>query len=124
MISVVTGTQPAGTLSDNQKAALVRLLGDDDPAVHQVVREKILSCGLSAVAWLRPHVLSGEPILRRHAQEIIRHLNRQTADDEFLAFCLTEGNDLNLEQGAWMLARTRYPETNVEAYQALFDSFA
>jgi regulator of sirC expression with transglutaminase-like and TPR domain len=124
MISFVTGTRPTDTLSESQKAALVRLLGDEDPAVYHVVRERILSCGLGAIAWLRPHMLSGEPVLRRHARDIIRHLNRQTADDEFLAFCLTEGNDLNLELGAWMLARTRYPEINVEAYQALFDSFA
>ncbi len=124
MISVATGTRPSETLSESQKAALVRLLGDEDPAVYQVVRERILSCGQAAIPWLRPHLLNGEPVLRRHAQDIIRHLNRQTADDEFLAFCLTEGNDLNLEQGAWMLARTRYPEINVEAYQALFDNFA
>jgi regulator of sirC expression with transglutaminase-like and TPR domain len=124
MISVITGTRTPETLSESQKAALIRLLGDEDPAVYQVVRDRILSCGLAAVAWLRPHTLSREPVLRRHVQDIIRLLNRETADDEFLAFCLTEGNDLNLEQGAWMLARTRYPEINVEAYQALFDSFA
>jgi regulator of sirC expression with transglutaminase-like and TPR domain len=124
MISVLTGTQPAETLSESQKAALIRLLGDDDRAVYEVVRQKFLSCGLAAIPWLRPHTISADPILRRHAQEIIRHLNRQTADDDFLAFCLTESNDLNLELGAWMLARTRYPEINVEAYRALFDSFA
>lgn len=124
MISVAIGTRSPETLSESQKAALIRLLGDEDSAVYQVVRERILSCGHAAIPWLRPHLLSSDPVLRRHAQDIIRHLNRQTADDEFLAFCLTEGNDLNLEQGAWMLARTRYPEINVEAYQALFDNFA
>ncbi|HXD00718.1 MAG TPA: transglutaminase-like domain-containing protein [Verrucomicrobiae bacterium] len=124
MISVVTGTQAPDTLSESQKAALIRLLGDDDPAVYQVVKEKILTCGQATVEWLRPHTLSRDPMIRRHAQEIIRHLTRQTADDKFLAFCLTEGADLNLEQAAWMLARTRYPEINVEAYQALFDNFA
>jgi regulator of sirC expression with transglutaminase-like and TPR domain len=62
--------------------------------------------------------------LRRRAQEIIQHLARQTADDRFLSFCLTEGNDLNLEQGVWLLAQTQYPDINVEAYQALFDSYA
>jgi regulator of sirC expression with transglutaminase-like and TPR domain len=124
MISAATENRSPETLSPSQKAALICLLGDEDPAVYRVVREKILTCGQAAVAWLRPHTLSGEPMVRRHAQEIIRHLTRQTADDQFLAFCLTEGNDLNLEQGAWMLARTRYPEINVEAYHALFDSFA
>src|SRR5205807_1185441 len=29
-----------------------------------------------------------------------------------------------LEQGLWLLAQTEYPEINVEAYQALLDTFA
>jgi regulator of sirC expression with transglutaminase-like and TPR domain len=110
--------------SDREKAALIRLLGDDDPVVYRAVRQKILQSGQAAVGWLRPHILSSDPALRRHAQDIIQHLQRETADDRFLGFCLTEGNDLNLEEGAWLLARTRYPDINVEAYQALFDSFA
>ena len=112
------------TLSDSQKAALISLLSDEDPAVYQAVRDKILSCGQSVIEWLRPHTLSSDPALRRRAQEIIQHLARQTADDRFLTFCLTEANDLNLEQGAWLLAQTQYPDINAEAYQALFDNYA
>ncbi|HWF17768.1 MAG TPA: transglutaminase-like domain-containing protein, partial [Verrucomicrobiae bacterium] len=111
-------------LSESQKAALVNLLGDDDPAIYQLVRDKILSCGDAATEWLRPHTLSSEPALRRRAQEIVQHFARRAADDRFLAFCLTEGNDLNLEQGAWLLAQTQYPDINPDAYQALFDSYA
>jgi regulator of sirC expression with transglutaminase-like and TPR domain len=112
------------TLSENQKHALIRLLGDESPAVHQAVRRKILSYGMPVISWLRPHTLSNEPALRRRSQEIIHHLMRLKADDRFLSFCLTEGNDLNTEQGAWLLAQTEYPSINVEAYQALFDSYA
>ena len=123
MISAAANKTP-GAPSEREKAALVRLLSDDDPKVYRVVRSRILESGHAAIEWLRPHTLSGDPMIRRHSQEIIQHLRRETADDRFLAFCLTEGNDLNLEQGAWLLARTRYPDINVEAYQALFDSFA
>src|SRR4051795_7088255 len=111
------------TLSETRKAALINLLTDEDPAAYQIVRGKILSCGLGAIGWLRPHALSSDPALRRRAQEIIQHLARQVADDRFLAFCLSQGEDLNLEQGAWLLAQTQYPDINVEAYQALFDSY-
>ena len=123
MISAASN-QTLATPSDRERAALIRLLGDDNPVVYRAVRQKILQSGQSAIGWLRPHTLSSDPALRRHSQEIIQHLQRETADDRFLAYCLTEGNDLNLEQGAWLLARTRYPDINVEAYQALFDSFA
>jgi regulator of sirC expression with transglutaminase-like and TPR domain len=111
-------------LSESQKAALINLLGDEDASVYHAVRGRIISSGQTATQWLRPHTLSSDPALRRRAQEIIQYFARQTADNRFVAFCLTEGTDLNLEQGAWLLAQTQYPEINAEAYQAIFDSYA
>ncbi|MDB6022816.1 MAG: hypothetical protein JWQ04_2673 [Pedosphaera sp.] len=123
-MGTASAIKPPDTLSESQKTALISLLGDESPVVYQAVRDKILSFGDTAVEWLRPHTLSSEPALRRRSQEIIQHLARHVADDRFLAFCLTEGNDLNLEFGAWLLAQTQYPDINLEAYQALFDSYA
>ena len=105
--------------------ALVKLLSDEDPAVYHLVREKILSYGQSAIAWMQPHVLSSDPVLRRRVQEVIDHLARRSADNRFLAFCLSQhGEELDVDQGSWLLAQTRYPDINVAAYQALFDSYA
>lgn len=109
---------------DRQQAALLTLLGDEDPAIYQAVRDEIISQGPAARVWLQPHRLSSDPLLRRRAQELIRHFDRQSADDAFLAFCLRAGEDFSLEEAAWLLARTVYPDINVEAYQALLDSFA
>jgi len=110
--------------TENQKTALVNLLSDEDTAVYHAVRGKILSYGQQASAWLRPHTLSSDPILRRRSTEIINHLARQEADNRFLGFCLSHGEDLDLEEGIWLLAQTQYPDINRAAYQALLDSFA
>jgi regulator of sirC expression with transglutaminase-like and TPR domain len=110
--------------SESKRAALLNLLADEDPAVYQTVREKILSCGPSATEWLRPHTLSSDPALRRRARQIVRHFDRQAADNRFLGFCLKHGEDFGLEQGLWLLAQTEDPEINVEAYKALLDHFA
>jgi regulator of sirC expression with transglutaminase-like and TPR domain len=110
--------------SESQKAALINLLSDEDPEVYRTIRHKILSYGSESLSWLRPHSLSSDPAVRRRVQEIIQHFARKEADNRFLAFCLTEGEDLNLELGAWRLAQTQYPDVNIEAYQALFDSYA
>jgi len=111
-------------LSESQKGALIKLLSDEDAAVYQMVRETILSHGQEVWSWMQPHVLSGDPVLRRRTQEILDHLARQLADNRFLAFCLSQGEDFDLEQGTWLLAQTRYPEINVAAYRAVLDSFA
>jgi regulator of sirC expression with transglutaminase-like and TPR domain len=111
-------------LSENQKAALIKLLTDDDIAVYHTIRGKILSYGQAAGEWLRPHTLSSDPVLRRRATELVQFLARQEADNHFLAFCLNQGEDLDVEMGAWLLSQTQYPDINIAAYQALFDSWA
>jgi regulator of sirC expression with transglutaminase-like and TPR domain len=116
--------RPKKRLSQGQRAALINLLTDEDPAIYHTVRREILSCGDSADEWVRPHMLSGNPVLRRRAQEIVRNLERQRADNRFLAFCLKHGQEFDLEHGAWLLAQSEFPEINVEAYQALLDSYA
>jgi len=124
-MSATTTAEKSQVLSESQRTALVKLLTDEDPAVYHLVREKILSCGQTATAWVQPHVLSSDPVLRRRAQEIVEHLARRLADNRFLAFCLSQhGEDLDLEQGMWLLAQTRYPDINVAGYQALLDSYA
>lgn len=124
MSSTIIAKSTAG-LTESQRAALLTLLADEDPAVYRPVREKILAGGRAVCEWLRPHTLSSDPVLRRRAVEIIQHFARQAADDRFLAFCLRHhGEEFNLEQGIWLLAQTQYPDTNLEAYQALLDSYA
>ncbi len=107
-----------------EKEALLKLLTDEAPSVHEAVRAKILTYGFSATRWLQPATLSSDPILRRRAIGIIRYLSRQAADNRFLAFCLTQGEELDIEEGTLLLAQTEYPEINTLAYQALFDSYA
>ncbi|MBI3848665.1 MAG: hypothetical protein HY298_00010 [Verrucomicrobia bacterium] len=112
------------TLSEKQKSALITLLADEDTAVYRKVRAKILSHGAAVSQWLRPYALDSNPVLRRRSMEIVHHLARKEADNRFLTFCLKQGEDLDVEAGAWLLAQTQYPDINIEAYQALLDSHA
>jgi regulator of sirC expression with transglutaminase-like and TPR domain len=117
-------SKPVDRLSDRKRAALITLLADDDPTVFQAVRAKLISFGTGVTTWLQPCTLSNDPLLRRRAREIIAYFGRQSADADFMNFCASRGEDLPLEEGALLLARTQYPEINVAAYAALLDSFA
>jgi regulator of sirC expression with transglutaminase-like and TPR domain len=114
----------AWKLEEKHKKALISLLADDDARIYQTVRETILSYGPASSVWMREHTLSNDPVLRRRANEIVQHFARQDADTQFLAFCLNQGEDSDLEQGLLLLARTQYPDINLEAYAALLDDFA
>jgi regulator of sirC expression with transglutaminase-like and TPR domain len=125
MSSLTTATrlQPA-SLSVGEQRALLSLLGDEDPAVYQTVRQRILADGDAALRWLEPASRSNDPVQRRRAIEIMRFISMRNADDKFLAFCLNSGEDLDLEEGAFLLAKTRFPEINAAGYSALLDHFA
>src|SRR3954454_21176652 len=99
MTSSPPTTLSSGKLSGSEQTALINLLADDDPAVFQAVRRKILSCGPEAVGWLRTHSISSDPILRRHVLEIISYFERKHADNQFLTFCLKHGEEFDLEKG-------------------------
>src|SRR5688572_10522507 len=117
-------SQRSVELSEKQRMALISLLVDDDPAIYRTVRNQLLSYGKEVGRWLRPHVLSSDPVMRRRALEIVSHFARQNNDEAFLAFCLTNGEELDLEQGTGLLARSQYPDVNIQAYQALYDHWA
>ena len=117
--------QPAiPPLTERERAALLKLLDDDDPAVHAAVRERIMALGPESCEWLRPHALSSDPVLRKRVHAIILHFERCATDSEFTAFCLRHGDTFDLETAALLLARTTYPEINLAAYRALLDEFA
>ncbi len=117
-------TKFSAKLDEKQRKALVSLLADEDAAVYRAVRQRILSYGPIAAQWVREHCLSNDPVLRRHAQEISHFFSRQDADTQLLAFCLNQGEDFDLEQGTLLLARTQYPDINIEAYRAWLDRMA
>jgi regulator of sirC expression with transglutaminase-like and TPR domain len=111
-------------LPAQQQTALIKLLSDEDPVVYEAVRDKILSLGSDTQIWLKPCQLSSDPLLRRHAQDIVRHFDRESADTRFMAYCLQDEDRLDLEKGALLLAATQHPEINAAAYSALLDGFA
>jgi len=62
--------------------------------------------------------------MRRRAREIVRHFEKQASDGQMLQFCRRQGEELDLEEATGLLAQTQFPETNTQAYQALYDSWA
>lgn len=120
-----TNAAPAASrVTDQQRSALIKLLGDEDPTVYQAVKEKIISLGSDTQLWLKPCQISGDATLRRHAQEIVRHFDRELADTRFMAYCLQDEATLDLEKGALLMAQTEYPEINPAAYSAILDALA
>ncbi len=112
------------SLSERDKAALVRLLSDPDPEVFEAIRQTLLNCGTEARPWLESGLGSRDRLVRKHSWRILTELDRSEADREFLSFCNRGGEQLNLEKGVWLLVRTAFPRLDQTSYQAQFDEFA
>jgi len=115
---------PASGFRESEKAALLKLLCDDDHSVHQAVRTRIISAGPEAEEWMRSLALHDDPVLRRRSQEIVRYFARQSADNHFLGFCLKNGEELDIEEAALQLAATEFPDISFDGYRALLDEHA
>lgn len=120
---LATQVEPA-SLSDRDKAALVRLLSDPDPEVFEPVRQTLMTCGTGVRPWLRAGLHSNDRLVRQHSWELITQLDRSSADAEFISFCKRGSENLNLEKGIWLLTRTVFPHYNQDEYQTKLDDYA
>ncbi len=120
----VTHISETHPLDDRWKAALLTLLGDEDPTVYEATRDEIVAHGMEARDWLEGSLDDVRGLARRRSREIVRFFYQQNADNDFTSFCLGAGDQLDLEHASWLLASTSFPEINIEAYSAWLDMFA
>jgi regulator of sirC expression with transglutaminase-like and TPR domain len=123
-MQALTIQQPVHALTERQRSALISLLADEDPGIYRMVRGQIMSFGAEACLWLRPHLLSGDPLMRRRSLEIVSSLGRRFGDEHFFEFCSRHGEEFDIEKGMELLVQTQYPDVNFEAYRALWDLWA
>ncbi len=123
-MSATSDNSEALGFSESQKQAILTLLADEDQGVFEQIRDTILERGPAAAEWLQQYTLDSDPLLRKRARGIVSHFEQQTADTEFLRFCLSSGEKLSVEEGVWLLAKTGFPEINIAAYIAVLDEYA
>jgi len=114
-----TGQPP----TEPQLRALVTLLGDDDPSVAEVARQRLAEAGEAGVEFLRRQRVHPDPAVRRRVREILDARDADQFDSEFLAFILNHGEHFDLEAAVWSFTRTTHPEINVAAFQAQLDEW-
>ncbi len=110
--------------TDRQLQALLRLLGDDDPAVFHMIRSQLLSVPEQSYAFLESNRLHPDPPIRRRVQQLLNEREASRHDAEFLGFVLSQGEHFDLEDGVWKFTQTSYPDINIAAFQAQLDDWA
>ncbi len=97
-----------------QKAALVKLLSDNDPDTVRLVKEQLASAGEEALADLRDLDGLDDERVSSHVSDVIHRIHRRSAIEEFSLLCHFFGDGVDLEQACLGLARAMEPGTDTQ----------
>lgn len=116
-----------GAKASSQINAILSLLDDPDPVVQSSIRSRLLELGEVAAPALRRVSLAGDSqFVRANADGMLRDIGLSKFRSEFdlVLSARPYGGDIDLEQGAFAVARLRYPELQIEEFLGQLDGMA
>lgn len=104
------------SLGEKQTKIIIDLLSDDDKDIVASMRHKLFDLGEETVQT----ILDGtHPDSRAHkeASRVLMRFREPSLEERFRNLSLDENGDIDLEEGAFTLARFAYPHLDVGAYK-------
>ena len=89
-----------------QKAALVRLLADDDEQTVRLVKEQLAQDGAGHLEYLRDLAGCDHPVAALHARDVLHEVMQHEALERFENLCGTFNDNSDLEEACWLLGAT------------------
>ena len=106
-----------------QIKALIRLLSDEDDRVARTIAGKLTEIGDPAVPLLREAEIE-QPEMAERISGILDDIRAQRLEGEFQALSACDDEGLDLEAGAFLIARFAYPDLDVAASVGVLDALA
>ncbi len=111
------------SVPDTQINALIRLLSDEDERVARAIAGKLTEIGDPAVPLLREAEIE-QPEMADRIGGILDDIRAQRLEREFHVLSTCTDDRLDLESGAFLIARFAYPDLDVPAYGERLDAMA
>ncbi len=112
-----------GHRSDTQIKALIRLLSDDNDRVAKTITQKLVEIGDSAVPLLLEAEIE-QPEMARRIEQVLDEIRGCRLEEELRALASGSEAHLDLETGAFLIARYAYPSLEVPGYSQQLDEMA
>ena len=103
--------------------ALLRLLGDDDPATLHLLKGQLAARGSAALPEMRALLAQADPVAARHVRDVIAEIEAHEAETVFGNFCAGFGVDGDLEEAAWRMAAVFLPGEDFAPQRALLNAW-
>jgi regulator of sirC expression with transglutaminase-like and TPR domain len=110
-------------VSENQIKALVRLLSDENDRIVKTITSRLIEIGDSAVPFLQEAELE-QPEMARRIEVILDEIRGTRLEEDFKALASIPEDEVDLEKGAFLIARYAYPNLDVATYRRQLDEMA
>lgn len=115
-------SQPTADMSPERRAALVKLLADDDPRISSVVWDHLERLGEGVLPDVEQASReSDDPRVRAQARRYLTEWARREVFREWVTYCREGG--ASLEAGVFLVARSEYPHADIKACRAVLDEY-
>jgi regulator of sirC expression with transglutaminase-like and TPR domain len=111
-------------LTEKEIRALIHLLGDDDIKTAQIARKTLLEARHDAEPYLEEARDSMDPHVRTRVYSILERLRLDELGSRFEQFSSMPSAWLDLEEGAFLIAESGYPNINRAHYRDMLDNMA
>jgi regulator of sirC expression with transglutaminase-like and TPR domain len=110
-------------IPESQIRALIRLLSDEDERIVQTISDKLIDIGPSAVPLLQEAEIE-QPEMAERIASVLEEIRGGKLEDELVQLASMPEERMDLEQGAFLIARYAYPSLDVSVYTRLLDEMA
>lgn len=111
-------------LTEKEIKALIHLLGDDDIKTAQIARKTLLEARHDAEPYLEEARDSLDPHVRTRVYSILERLRLDELGSRFEQFSSMPSAWLDLEEGAFLIAESGYPNINRAHYRDMLDNMS
>jgi regulator of sirC expression with transglutaminase-like and TPR domain len=111
-------------LDSTEIRSLIKLLDDESEEIVSTVKGKLLENGIASIPSLEEAIETGSPVLRERMRSIIHELATAQVRVQLEELRHGEVADLDLEAGAFVVARYGYPNEDLKWCSKVLDNFA
>ncbi|MEZ4651128.1 MAG: transglutaminase-like domain-containing protein [Candidatus Eisenbacteria bacterium] len=97
------------TKTPEEIEALVSLLADEDPRIYEIVAGHVRELGETAVPVLERWIEDSDARIRMRCRHLLQEIQAGEVDRDLEAIAHASDEDVDLEHGCWVIARTEYP---------------
>lgn len=110
-------------VNESQIRALIRLLGDEDERIVKTISGKLIDFGDCAVPLLQEAEIE-QPEMADRIVTVLEEIRGARLEEELRDLIAFPDEQVDLETGAFILARYAYPTLDVQAYRRQLDRMA